>query len=97
MGLLEDTVHDQRTGQPINSNLADYSLPPAPTRPTSTSPSSIIPSPSWVSTVLEVLAKSASAGVAAAITAAVHHATGMRVRQLPVHIEHLLQSKILEA
>jgi len=32
------------------------------------------------------------AGVAAAITAAVHHATGVRVRDLPVHIEDLLQT-----
>ena len=30
------------------------------------------------------------AGIAAAITAAVHHATGVRVRELPVRIEHLL-------
>jgi xanthine dehydrogenase YagR molybdenum-binding subunit len=30
------------------------------------------------------------AGVAAAITAAVHHATGARVRELPVKIEDLL-------
>ena len=30
------------------------------------------------------------AGVAAAITAAVHHATGVRVRELPVRIEDLL-------
>jgi len=30
------------------------------------------------------------AGVAAAITAAVHHATGVRVRELPVKIEDLL-------
>jgi xanthine dehydrogenase YagR molybdenum-binding subunit len=37
------------------------------------------------------------AGVAPAITAAVYHATGIRVRELPVRIEHLLQSKILEA
>ena len=37
------------------------------------------------------------AGVAPAITAAVYHATGVRVRDLPVRIEHLLQSKILEA
>ena len=30
------------------------------------------------------------AGIAAAITAAVHHATGVRVRELPVRIEDLL-------
>jgi xanthine dehydrogenase YagR molybdenum-binding subunit len=37
------------------------------------------------------------AGVTPAITAAVYHATGVRVRELPVRIEHLLQPKILEA
>ena len=30
------------------------------------------------------------AGIAAAITSAVHHATGVRVRELPVKIEDLL-------
>ena len=30
------------------------------------------------------------AGIAAAITDAVYHATGVRVRELPVKIEHLL-------
>jgi xanthine dehydrogenase YagR molybdenum-binding subunit len=35
------------------------------------------------------------AGVAPAITEAVYHATGVRVRELPVRIEHLLQSKIV--
>jgi xanthine dehydrogenase YagR molybdenum-binding subunit len=30
------------------------------------------------------------AGIAAAITDAVHHATGVRVRELPVKIENLL-------
>jgi xanthine dehydrogenase YagR molybdenum-binding subunit len=37
------------------------------------------------------------AGIAAAITDAVYHATGVRVRELPVRIEHLLQSKTVEA
>jgi xanthine dehydrogenase YagR molybdenum-binding subunit len=35
------------------------------------------------------------AGVTAAITAAVHHATGVRVRELPVKIEDLLTSSVL--
>jgi xanthine dehydrogenase YagR molybdenum-binding subunit len=34
------------------------------------------------------------AGLAAAVTAAVHHATGVRVRDLPVHVEDLLASKV---
>ena len=37
------------------------------------------------------------AGVAPAIASAVYHATGVRVRELPIRIEDLLQSKVLEA
>ena len=33
-------------------------------------------------------------GVAPAITAAVYHATGVRMRQLPVRIEDLLKAKM---
>jgi xanthine dehydrogenase YagR molybdenum-binding subunit len=36
------------------------------------------------------------AGVAPAIASAVYHATGVRVRELPIRIEDLLQSKVLE-
>ncbi len=38
--------------------------------------------------------RSALAGVAPAITAAVYHATGVRVRNLPVRIEDLLASTV---
>ena len=37
------------------------------------------------------------AGVAPAITAAVYHATGVRVREFPIRIEDLLKSDIREA
>lgn len=35
------------------------------------------------------------AGMATAITAAVYHSTGVRVRELPVSIEDLLKSSVL--
>ena len=35
------------------------------------------------------------AGIAAAITAATYHATGVRVRELPIRIENLLTSSVL--
>jgi xanthine dehydrogenase YagR molybdenum-binding subunit len=35
------------------------------------------------------------AGIAAAITNAVHHATGVRVRDIPIRIEDLLASKVV--
>jgi len=37
------------------------------------------------------------AGVAPAITEAVYHATGVRVRELPIRIEDLLKSTVMEA
>jgi len=36
------------------------------------------------------------AGVATAITAAAYHTAGVRVHELPVRIEHLLKSNIVE-
>ena len=33
-------------------------------------------------------------GIAAAITCAIHHATGVRVRELPVRVEDLLRSEV---
>jgi xanthine dehydrogenase YagR molybdenum-binding subunit len=38
--------------------------------------------------------KKRSAGISAAITNAVHHATGIRVRKLPVRIEDLLGPQV---
>jgi len=35
------------------------------------------------------------AGIAAAITSAAYHATGVRVRELPIRIEDLLNSSVL--
>ena len=37
------------------------------------------------------------AGVAAAITGAVYHATGVRVRELPVRIEKLMMADAIRA
>ena len=33
-------------------------------------------------------------GIAAAITCSIHHATGVRVRELPVRVEDLLRSEV---
>ena len=44
----------------------------------------------FVILALLTLALAGLAGFAAPTTAAVHHATGVRVRELPIKIEHLL-------
>ena len=97
MGLLEETVYDQRTGQPINGSMADYLMATCADTPEIDVTFLDYPDPAMGEYGARGVGEIGLAGVAAAITAAVYHATGVRVRELPVRIEHLLQSKILEA
>jgi len=97
MGLLEQTVYDQRTGQPINGSMADYLMATCADSPkidvTFLDHPDLVMNEYGARGVGEI----GLAGVAPAITAAVYHATGVRVRELPVRIEDLLKSKVLEA
>jgi xanthine dehydrogenase YagR molybdenum-binding subunit len=97
MGLLEQTVYDQRTGQPINGNMADYLMATCADSPDIDVIFLDHPDPAMGEYGARGVGEIGLAGVAAAITAAVYHATGVRVRELPVRIEHLLESQILEA
>jgi xanthine dehydrogenase YagR molybdenum-binding subunit len=90
MGLLEHTSYDPQNGAPINSNLADYVMAVNSDAP----PIEVyfLDYPDKVINELGArgIGEIGLAGIAAAITAAVHHATGVRVRELPVKIENLL-------
>ena len=97
MGLLEETVYDQRTGQPINGSMADYLMATCADTPNIDVTFLDYPDPAMGEYGARGVGEIGLAGVAPAITAAVYHATGIRVRELPVRIEHLLQSKIVEA
>jgi xanthine dehydrogenase YagR molybdenum-binding subunit len=97
MGILEETIHDQRTGQPINGSLADYLVATCADAPEINVTFLDYPDPAMGEYGARGVGEIGLAGVAAAITAAVYHATGVRVRELPVKIEHLLQSTVLEA
>ena len=96
MGLLEQTVYDQRTGQPINGSMADYLVATCADAPkidvTFLDYPDLVMNEYGARGVGEI----GLAGVAPAITAAVYHATGVRVRELPVSIEDLLKSEIRE-
>lgn len=97
MTLLEETVHDPRTGQPINGSFADYLVATCADLPdldvTFLDYPDLIVNEYGARGIGEI----GMAGVAPAITSAVYHATGVRVRELPIRIEDLLQSKIREA
>ncbi len=97
MGLLEETHHDQRTGQPINGNMADYLMATCADAPQIDVTFLDYPDPAMGEYGARGVGEIGLAGVAAAITAAVYHATGVRVRELPVRIENLLEAKMLEA
>jgi xanthine dehydrogenase YagR molybdenum-binding subunit len=96
MALLEETIYDQRTGQPINGSMADYLMATCADAPDIDVTFLNYPDPAMGEYGARGVGEIGLAGVAPAITAAVYHATGVRVRELPVRIEHLLQSKIVE-
>ena len=97
MGLLEETIYDQRTGQPINGSMADYLMATCADSPDIDVTFLDYPDPIMGEYGARGVGEIGLAGIAAAITDAVYHATGVRVRELPVRIEHLLQSKTVEA
>jgi len=93
MALLEETMYDKRYGAPINNNLADYML-----TTNADSPEIDVTFLDYPDKVLNAMGargvgEIGLAGIAAAITAAVYHATGVRVRELPVRIEDLLNAQ----
>jgi len=88
MALLEETVSD-RTGRVVNTSLADYVVAVnADVRDVDVlfvgQPDSMTPLGT------KGIGELALTGIAAAIANAVYHATGTRVRSLPISIEKLL-------
>ena len=90
MGLFEQTIYDPRNGHPINDNFADYIVPTIADTPKIDVHFLDIPDPIMGEYGARGIGEIGLAGVAPAITAAVYHATGVRVRELPVRIEDLL-------
>jgi xanthine dehydrogenase YagR molybdenum-binding subunit len=90
MALLEHTTYDAPSGAPINSNYADYLVPVNADVPPIAVHFLDYPDKEANSLGARGIGEIGLAGVAAAITDAVHHATGVRVRELPVRIEDLL-------
>ena len=95
MALLEHTSYDPQNGAPINSNLADYIVAVNADVPKLDVHFVDFPDKELNELGARGIGEIGLAGIAAAITAAVYHATGVRVRELPVRIEDLLTSSIL--
>jgi xanthine dehydrogenase YagR molybdenum-binding subunit len=90
MALLEETRVDAETGRIVNANIADYLMPVNADIPDIET--IVIDAPDLVTTPLGVkgIGELPMVGAAAAIANAVYHATGSRVRELPVRLDKLL-------
>jgi len=88
--LLEKTEIDERAARYVNDNLADYRV--AVNADAVRIDVIVVPEEDTQVNALGVkgIGELANTGTAAAIAAAVHHATGKRVRHLPIRIEDLL-------
>jgi xanthine dehydrogenase YagR molybdenum-binding subunit len=97
MSMLEETIYDPRTAQPINGSFADYLVPTCADLPDLDV--TFLDYPDLVVNEFGArgIGEIGMAGVAPAIASAVYHATGIRVRDLPIRIEDLLKSTVLEA
>jgi xanthine dehydrogenase YagR molybdenum-binding subunit len=90
MALFEHTSYDPQNGAPINASLADYIVAVHADAPSIDVHFLDYPDKELNELGARGIGEIGLAGMAAAITAAVHHATGVRVRELPVKIEDLL-------
>jgi xanthine dehydrogenase YagR molybdenum-binding subunit len=89
--LHEATEIDKRNARYVNDNLAEYMVPVS----ADVEEVKIILVPEEDHDVNPVgikgLGELANVGTAAAVSNAVYHATGIRIRKLPIRIEHILQ------
>ena len=90
MGLFEETIYDQRSGHAVNDNFADYIVPTIADMPQMDVHFLDIPDTVINEYGARGIGEIGLAGIAPAITAAVYHATGIRLRKVPVRIEDLL-------
>jgi xanthine dehydrogenase YagR molybdenum-binding subunit len=90
MALLEHTRYDERTGRIMNANLAEYLVPVNADVPAIES--IIVPEddPHVNEIGVKGIGEIGIVGAAAAIANAVYHATGKRVRDLPITPDKLL-------
>jgi xanthine dehydrogenase YagR molybdenum-binding subunit len=90
MTLLEQAIYDERSGRVVTDNLADYLVPVHADTPDMDLTLLDRPDPRIGEFGARGIGEIGLTGIAPAIAAAVHHATGKRLRDLPITVERLL-------
>jgi xanthine dehydrogenase YagR molybdenum-binding subunit len=90
MALMEETVIDAVSGRIVNSNIAEYLMPVNADIPDIQT--IVVNDSDMITTGLGIkgIGELPTVGAAAAIANAVFHATGVRIRDLPIRLEMLL-------
>lgn len=92
MGMFEAAEIDRRDGNIVNKNLADYIVPVHADAPEIDVTFLDYPDKAVNEYGARGVGEIGLAGIAPAICSAVYHATGVRVREIPVKIEDLLKA-----
>ena len=91
MALMEATIPDLATGRMVNANLTEYHLPVFTDVPPDFAIEFLdIPDQNMAANGARGLGEIGIVGVAAAIANAVYHATGKRIRDLPITPDKLV-------
>jgi xanthine dehydrogenase YagR molybdenum-binding subunit len=93
MGLFEETLYDPRNAKPLNNNFADYLVATNDDIPDMDCIFVEYPDLHLNEYGARGIGEIGLAGVAPALTMAVWHATGVRVRRLPVRLEELMAAE----
>jgi len=90
MALMEETAYDPKTGMPVTANLAEYHVPTHADIP----PIDVhfVGEPDFAFNPVGArgMGEIGITGIAAAIANAVYHATGKRIRELPITPDKLI-------
>jgi xanthine dehydrogenase YagR molybdenum-binding subunit len=90
MGMFEETIYDPRNGHPINNNFADYMVAVNADVPELDCIFLDYPDPVLNEYGARGIGEIGLTGCASALTMATYHATGVRIRELPIRIEKLM-------
>jgi xanthine dehydrogenase YagR molybdenum-binding subunit len=90
MALFEETIYDPRNGKPVNNNYADYLVSVNTDIPDLDCVFLDYPDTKLNEYGARGIGEIGLTGCASAVANAVYHATGTRVRELPIRVENLL-------